>query len=115
MALGAVVVSAVLLASAGRTLAQGAGEETYKANCQMCHGERGAADTPAGKAMGAKSFKGPELPKMSNAAVMAIIKNGSGRMPAFKDRLTDGQIKDVLTFIREFQEKAAGDAARAGK
>src|SRR5438876_9145189 len=34
--------------------AQSAGEATYKAKCQMCHGAKGLADTPAGKSMKVK-------------------------------------------------------------
>jgi cytochrome c6 len=113
--LGAVLAGVLVPGFGGNGLAQTAGEATYKANCQMCHGETGAADTPAGKAMGAKSFQSPELAKMTDAAMMSSVKNGNGRMPAFKEKLTDDEIKDVITYIRELQKKTGGDTAAGGK
>ncbi len=85
--------------------AQSGGEVTYKAKCKMCHGATGAADTPAGKAMKVKPFGDPEVVKMSDAALLGIIKDGSGKMPAYKDKLSDGQMKDVVAYIRVLQKK----------
>jgi mono/diheme cytochrome c family protein len=71
----------------------------------MCHGATGAADTPAGKSLKAKPFGDPEVAKMSDAALINITKNGQGKMPAYKDKLTDAQIKDVVTYVRGLQKK----------
>lgn len=85
--------------------AQDKGSDTYKAMCAMCHGADGDANTPAGKAMKAKPFKDPDLIKASDADLIAAIKNGKGKMPAYAGKLTAGQIKDVVTFIRALQKK----------
>jgi len=82
-----------------------AGADTYKAKCAMCHGADGMAGTPAGKAMGAKPFTSPEYAKASDADLIAATKNGKGKMPAFNGKLTDGQIKDAVAYIRTLAKK----------
>lgn len=99
------VLGLVLLAAGTMSFAQSGGEATYKSKCQMCHGATGAGDTPAGKAMKVKSFSDPEVAKMSDAALLGITKNGSGKMPAYKDKLTDAQIKDVIAYIHGLGKK----------
>ena len=49
-------VTAILVVLLAGTVgfAQSTGEATYKAKCQMCHGEKGLADSGAGKAMKVK-------------------------------------------------------------
>ncbi|HZP05688.1 MAG TPA: cytochrome c [Terracidiphilus sp.] len=101
--IGILGLTVFLCGAAG--FAQSGGEATYKAKCQMCHGATGAGDTPAGKAMKVKSFEDPEVAKMSAAALEGITKNGSGKMPAYKDKLTDAQIKDVITYIQGLEKK----------
>jgi len=83
--------------------AQSAPANPYVAKCQMCHGATGLADTPAGKAMGAHAFNSPEVVKKSDAELLAVIKSGKGKMPAFTGKLTDAQITGLVAYIRKFQ------------
>ncbi len=53
----------------------------------------GAGDTPAGKSMKVSPFA-----KMSEADMVTIITNGKGKMPAYKGKLTDAQIKEVAAY-----------------
>ena len=85
-------------------LAQSSGADTYKAKCMMCHAADGSGSTPAGKAMGAIPFSSPDLVKASDADLIAATKNGKGKMPAYSGKLTDGQIKDVIAYIRTLQK-----------
>lgn len=96
---------AILAATSMTTAFAQAGADTYKAKCAMCHGADGMAGTPAGKAMGAKPFTTPEYAKASDADLIAATKSGKGKMPAFTGKLTDGQIKDAVTYIRTLQKK----------
>jgi mono/diheme cytochrome c family protein len=91
-----VVLIAILAASATAALAQGA--DTYKAKCQMCHGADGAASSPAGKAMGTPPVSA--FAKASEADLIAIAKNGKGKMPAYGGKLTDPQIKEAVDYLR---------------
>jgi cytochrome c6 len=84
--------------------AQTGGADTYKSKCAMCHGADGLAETPAGKAMKTSSFKSPEAVKATDSQLIDETKNGKGKMPAYKDKLTDAQIKDVVAYIRTLQK-----------
>lgn len=85
--------------------AQASGAATYTAKCQMCHGADGMGATPAGKAMKAIPFNDPQILSQSNAELMAATKNGKGKMPAYTGKLSDGEIKAVVTYIHTFQKK----------
>lgn len=86
-------------------LAQSTGADNFKTKCEMCHGADGQGNTPMGKALGIKSYNDPEIKKMSDADLAAIIKNGkNGKMPAFNGQLTDAQIKDVLKYIHTLKK-----------
>lgn len=89
---------------AAPVFAQSAGADTYKAKCQMCHGPDGTAATPMGKMMKIPSFKAPEVAKASEASLIAVTKEGKGKMPAYNGKLTDAQIKDVVSYIRTLQK-----------
>lgn len=96
----------ILLAAsiAAPAFAQSAGADTYKAKCQMCHGPDGTAATPMGKMMKIPSFKDPDQVKATDASLIAITKDGKGKMPAYNGKLTDDQIKEVVSFIRTLQK-----------
>ena len=98
----AVLASAVCLAGS-MSFAQSGGEATFKAKCQMCHGANGAADTPTAKMMKVSPASSPEMKKLSEADMIASTTNGKGKMPAFKGKLTDEQIKDVVSYFRSFK------------
>ena len=78
--------------------------DLYKAKCAMCHGADGLAATPMGKNMKILSFKDPKMISASNAQFFASTKEGKGKMPAYKGKLTDQQIKDVIAYIRTLQK-----------
>ena len=78
------------------------GEATYKAKCQMCHGEKGLADSGAGKAMKVKPATDPDVKKMSEAQMFDAVHDGMGKMQPYKDKLTDAQIKDAVGYFRTF-------------
>jgi mono/diheme cytochrome c family protein len=72
----------------------------YKAKCASCHAADGSGDTPVGKKMGVKSFSDPEVAKNTDAAWIDATKKGKNKMPAYDGKLTDDQIKGLVTFIR---------------
>lgn len=98
-------ILALAAATTMTALAQGSGADTYKAKCAMCHGGDGMAATPTGKAMKVPPFNAPEVAKMSDAELMAVTKNGKGKMPAYTGKLTDAQIKDVVAYVRTLEKK----------
>jgi mono/diheme cytochrome c family protein len=96
----------ILLAAslAGPAFAQAPGADTYKAKCAMCHGADGLAATPMGKNLKMLSFKDPSMVKATDAQFIASTTNGKGKMPAYKGKLTDAQITDLVSYIRTLQK-----------
>ena len=85
-------------------IAQQTGEATYKAKCAMCHGADGLGNTPVGKNMKVRSFRSPEDIKATDANLVKQTKDGVGKMQGYAGKLTDAQIKDVVSFIRTLQK-----------
>ena len=77
----------------------------YKANCAPCHGPAGDANTPAGKNFKVPSFSSDAVLKESDAEMLTIEKNGKGKMPAWHDKLSEDQLKDLVGFIRTLQKR----------
>jgi len=96
------LVAAALFAATASMHAQA--PANFTAKCQMCHGATGLGDTPAGKAMGTKSFKLPEVVKESDADLSGIIKSGKGKMPSFNGKLKDAEITALVGYIRTLQK-----------
>lgn len=80
------------------------GAVTFKTRCAMCHGEDGKANTPAGKALKALPLRDPMVVNASDEELINIVKNGKNKMPVFKDKLTDDQIKAVVAHLRTLPE-----------
>ena len=98
VALGVILMVAAPAASAADAAAD------YKAKCQMCHGPDGKG-TPTGTKMGAHDFHSAEVQKMADADVIATITNGKNKMPAYKGKLTDDQIKALAAYVKELGKK----------
>jgi cytochrome c553 len=93
-----------LLTSGTATFAQSAAD-LYKTKCQMCHAADGSGNTPAGKSLKAPAFSSPEIMKATDADLIAATENGKGKMPAYKGKLTDGQIKDLIAYVRTLEKQ----------
>jgi cytochrome c6 len=72
----------------------------YKSKCQVCHGADGKAATPAGQKVGAKDFHSPEIAKLSDAELIATVEKGKEKIPAYQGKLSDGQIKQLVKYLR---------------
>jgi mono/diheme cytochrome c family protein len=91
-----------LMLTGSMSFAQSSSEALYKSKCQMCHGEKGMADSPAGKSMKVKPISDPDVKKMNETEMVEAVKSGMGKMQPYKDKLTDAQIKDVVVYFRTF-------------
>lgn len=94
---------ALMVTATATAFAQGPGAEIYKSKCQSCHGATGMGDSAAGKAMKIRPVVDPAVKKISEAEMIEQTKNGVGKMPAYKGKLTDAQIKDAVDFFRSFK------------
>jgi mono/diheme cytochrome c family protein len=73
---------------------------TYKAKCSACHGADGKGDTPMGKKMGLKDLASPEVQKLSDDELAAIIADGKAKMPSYKKSLKPEQVKELVGYVR---------------
>lgn len=85
--------------------AQGDGATQFKSRCAACHGADGSGSTSMGKAMHLRDLGSADVQKQTDAELTALITNGKGGMPAFKDKLTTDQIKQIVSFIRSLAKK----------
>lgn len=95
--LGVAIALFVVNASAADAAA-----DLYKSKCQSCHGADGKA-TAIGKKLGAKDFQDPDVAKMSEEELAKITSAGKNKMPAYKGKLTDDQIKALAKYIKEMK------------
>ncbi len=100
-----VALAAVVFFTGAVGLAQSSGQATYKANCQSCHGTSGVPLPMIANMMGVKSITDPAMKKLTEAEMIASTESGKGKMPAFKGKLTDAQIKAVVVYFRTFIKK----------
>ena len=96
-----VTLAAVVLLASAVGFAQ-SGEATYKTKCQSCHGTAGVPNPGIAKAMGVKPASDPSVKSKTEAQMIATTTNGAGKMPAFKGKITDAQIKDSVDYFRSF-------------
>jgi mono/diheme cytochrome c family protein len=94
---------ALLLVVPTLVAAQESPADIFKAKCAMCHGPEGNASTSMAKNMGLKPLTDPEVKKMSDAGLTALITNGKGKMPAMKGKLTDDQIGSLTKYIHSLK------------
>jgi mono/diheme cytochrome c family protein len=88
-----------------------AGEKAYKANCVPCHGSDAKGDGPVAKNMSVKpsDLTAPKLTHgSSDGEIFINIKEGIGpdmKMKAFKAKLSDQDIWNVVNYIHSLQAK----------
>lgn len=90
-----VMVLSLVVAMAVPAVAEDAAA-LYKSKCQVCHGPDGKGSA-AGQKMGAKPFS--EV-KASDKELVEITQNGKNKMPAYKDKLTEEQINELVKYVR---------------
>jgi cytochrome c6 len=98
----AIALTAAILFAGTAGFAQSGGEAVYKAKCQSCHGAQGVPNPGIAKNMGVKAANDPEVKAHAAAQMITITTDGKAKMPSFKGKLTDAQIKDSVDYFRTF-------------
>jgi mono/diheme cytochrome c family protein len=98
-------VSILLLAAAAARAADA--PDTYAKNCSSCHGADGAGHTRAGKMLGAKDLTDAAYQKtFTDDQAFTALKTGltddagKAKMKPFADKLSDDEIKTLVTYVR---------------
>lgn len=101
-------VAAIFIALTSLTLhlqAQSDAAKVFKANCALCHGANGDANTPTGKALKAKDLKSPEIQSQSDSQLVEVITKGRGKMPAFGAKLSPDTTNSLAAYIHQLAKK----------
>ena len=94
MGLVTLLAGGMVAACSSSAVAQDAAA-TFKAKCAMCHGPDGK-----GGKMGTRDFASPEVKAETDAQLTDIITKGKGKMPAYSGKLSDADIKGLVTYVR---------------
>lgn len=97
-------LAVAVLMTGAMSFAQSSGQAIYKAKCQSCHGAQGVPNPGIAKVMGVKPITDASVKAHSAAEMIALTANGKGKMPGFKGKLSEAQIKDSVDYFRSFMK-----------
>jgi mono/diheme cytochrome c family protein len=86
-----------------------AGEQVFRDNCVLCHGEKGVGDGVGAKALKVKPANFTDAKLMSaetDGSLFWKISAGRGPMPPWKDILSDKERWQVVDYLRKFTQIA---------
>ncbi len=84
--------------------------ENWGAKCATCHAKDGTGNTVMGKKAGVKDYTDAKVQaeftdeKAVQAITDGITEDGKVKMKSFKDKLTEAEIKDLVTYIRTLKK-----------
>jgi len=84
------------------------GNQIYQQRCALCHGPNGKGDGPAAAGLNPKPRNHTDAAYMNSrtdAQLLDVIHNGKGNMPAWKNVLTEREMKAVLIHVRSLAGK----------
>jgi mono/diheme cytochrome c family protein len=82
----------------------------WNQHCASCHAKDGSGNTTMGKKNGAKDYRDAKVQaEVTDAKAAEIIKNGvteggKSKMKGFKDKLSDDEIKALVSYVRAFKK-----------
>ena len=94
------VILAMMLASSGAAFGAG-GAALWAQSCASCHGKDGSGNTAMGKKLGVKDYTKSQ--SFSDAEAASVIKNGKGKMKAYK-QLSDADVKALVAYVRSLKK-----------
>jgi mono/diheme cytochrome c family protein len=94
------VIVAVIFASSGAAFGAD-GAALWGQNCASCHGKDGSGNTTMGKKLGVKDYSKDQ--GFSDAEATNVIKNGKGKMKAYK-QLSDADVTALVAYVRSLKK-----------
>jgi cytochrome c6 len=77
----------------------------YNSKCAGCHGRDGRARSMHAKHEHARDLTTSEWQdSVSDERIYNSISNGKGKMPAFKKKLSDSQIDELVSYVRRLRK-----------
>lgn len=87
------------------------GAESFRENCQVCHGIHGEGNGPTAKTLTIKpaNFTDAKLmTKETDGSLFWKMSKGRGAMPAWEDQLSETERWQLVVYIRSLAEKTGG-------
>ena len=87
-----------------------AGGETFRENCEVCHGPKGDGTGPTAKTLTIKpaNFTDPKLMAAeTDGSLFWKMSKGRGAMPSWEDQLSDTERWQLVIYIRSLGAKKA--------
>jgi mono/diheme cytochrome c family protein len=76
----------------------------YNSKCATCHGRDGRSKTLRGRRTHSRDLSSGEWQNdVSDERIFNSISNGKGKMPAFKKKLSDSQIDELVNYVRRLR------------
>ena len=94
------IVVVIIVVSSGAAFADAGA--LWAQHCASCHGKDGSGNTTMGKKLGVKDYTKSQ--SFSDAEAANVIKNGKGKMKAYKDKLSDPDVKALVAYVRTLKK-----------
>jgi cytochrome c6 len=86
------------------SLPGGDAASVYNGKCASCHGRDGRAKSAHARHEHARDLTTAEWQdSVSDERIYNSISNGKGKMPAFKKKLSDAQIDELVSYVRRLK------------
>src|SRR5438128_2535245 len=74
----------------------------YTVNCANCHGADGRGNTVLGRTLKLHDFRSPEVRRLKEDELLAIVSKGAdrGRMPGFRKKLGPEMVTQFASYVR---------------
>lgn len=79
-------------------------------HCASCHGKDGSGSTTMGKKLGVKDYRDAKVQaafsdgELESAIKSGVKEGGKEKMKAFKDKLSDDEIKALVAYVRTLKK-----------
>lgn len=81
------------------------GQKVFETNCTICHKADGTGGkvTVEGKSLNVEDLTAEKIKAFTDEKIISYIIKGipSEGMPSFKDKLSEGEMRDVVKYIRK--------------
>jgi mono/diheme cytochrome c family protein len=95
------VILAIIIASSGAAFGVDPAA-LWGQHCASCHGKDGSGNTTMGKKLGVKDYTKEQ--SFGDAEAANVIKNGKGKMKAYKDKLSDADVRALVAWVRSLKK-----------
>ncbi|MGE5423872.1 MAG: c-type cytochrome [Syntrophothermus sp.] len=81
------------------------GKELFAKHCTSCHGKSGQGNGPRANTLKStiRSFKDPGFQAQTDGAIFYQTSEGKGEMPAYKKKLAENDIWNIVNYIRSLK------------